>query len=51
MSKPTQKELEEFYYQNHKHIHVAGTTIGEHIDTCAVCDKDIRNGIHLSTKG
>lgn len=28
------------------HIHVAGTTVGEHIDTCATCGRDIRDPIH-----
>ncbi len=30
-----------------RHTHVAGTTVGLDIDTCALCGKDIRNDIHL----
>jgi hypothetical protein len=33
-----------------KHIHAAGTLIGEDIDTCAHCGADIRNEIHHDTK-
>lgn len=29
------------------HIHVAGTTIGKHIDTCAKCGHDLRHESHL----
>lgn len=29
-----------------KHMHVAGTTVGKHIDTCAVCGEDLRADIH-----
>lgn len=28
------------------HTHVAGTTVGKHIDTCAVCGHDLRHEIH-----
>ena len=28
------------------HLHVAGTTIGKHIDECAKCGNDIRARIH-----
>lgn len=28
------------------HIHVAGTTVGKHIDECAVCGQDLRSSIH-----
>lgn len=28
------------------HCHVAGTTIGKHIDECAKCGHDIRHPIH-----
>ena len=28
------------------HIHVAGTTAGLHIDTCALCGSDLRSLIH-----
>ena len=30
-----------------EHYHVAGTTKGLHIDTCAKCDHDIRHPIHI----
>lgn len=29
-----------------RHYHVAGTTVGKHIDECAKCGQDIRSGIH-----
>ena len=29
-----------------KHIHKAGTTVGKHIDECALCGHDIRHEIH-----
>ena len=29
-----------------KHIHRAGTTVGKHIDECALCGHDIRHEIH-----
>ena len=29
------------------HVHVAGTTIGKHIDECALCGDDLRSPIHL----
>jgi len=28
------------------HIHVAGTTVGKHIDECARCGQDLRSDIH-----
>jgi hypothetical protein len=28
------------------HIHVAGTTVGKHIDECARCGRDLRHPIH-----
>lgn len=28
------------------HYHVAGTTIGKHIDECAKCGRDLRSDIH-----
>jgi hypothetical protein len=28
------------------HIHVAGTTVGKHIDECARCGQDLRCSIH-----
>ncbi len=31
-----------------KHVHVAGSTIGKHIDECARCGHDIRHEIHGS---
>ena len=30
-----------------RHYHVAGTTAGLDIDTCAQCGRDIRDAIHL----
>lgn len=38
----------EFGAVNSGHIHVAGTTIGKDIDTCAKCGHDIRHEIHRS---
>jgi len=35
------------YFEEAKHVHVAGTTIGLDIDTCAKCGKDLRNDIHI----
>lgn len=32
---------------NTRHYHVAGTTAGLGIDTCAKCRRDIRDEIHL----
>jgi hypothetical protein len=29
-----------------KHMHIAGTTVGKDIDTCAVCGEDLRADIH-----
>lgn len=29
-----------------RHTHVAGTTVGKHIDECATCGEDIRAEIH-----
>jgi hypothetical protein len=29
------------------HCHVAGTTVGKHIDECARCGRDLRHPIHL----
>lgn len=29
------------------HCHVAGTTVGQHIDKCAKCGLDLRDGVHL----
>ena len=34
--------------QQRDHCHVAGTTVGKHIDECAVCGHDIRHPIHVS---
>ena len=28
------------------HIHVAGTTVGRHVDECARCGQDLRASIH-----
>ncbi len=28
------------------HVHVAGTTVGKHIDECAECGRDLRDPIH-----
>lgn len=28
------------------HDHVAGTTIGQHIDKCADCGEDLRHSVH-----
>lgn len=28
------------------HTHVAGTKVGKHIDTCALCNRDLRDPIH-----
>jgi len=36
------------YFDKAKHYHVAGTTIGLNIDTCAECYKDLRDEIHIS---
>ena len=33
-----------------KHIHVAGTTVGLDIDTCADCGHDIRHEIHAGMR-
>jgi hypothetical protein len=30
-----------------RHYHVAGTTVGKHIDTCAACGNDLRSDIHF----
>ena len=30
-----------------KHYHVAGTTVGWHIDKCAACGRDLRDPIHI----
>lgn len=32
--------------QGRDHYHVAGTTVGKHIDECAVCGRDLRDPIH-----
>lgn len=32
------------------HIHVAGTTVGKHIDECARCGQDLRCSIHSRTQ-
>ncbi len=32
--------------ENEPHIHVAGTTAGLHIDTCAFCGHDLRHEVH-----
>lgn len=29
-----------------RHMHIAGTTVGKHIDECAKCGEDIRSPIH-----
>lgn len=31
------------------HIHVAGTTVGKHIDECAKCGCDLRHPIHATS--
>lgn len=31
------------------HCHVAGTTVGKHIDECARCGRDLRDPIHASS--
>lgn len=31
------------------HTHVAGTTIGKHIDECAVCGQDLRCDVHRTS--
>lgn len=31
------------------HIHVAGTTVGKHIDECARCGNDLRHPIHAAS--
>lgn len=33
------------------HTHVAGTTIGKHIDTCARCGRDLRHSVHQRSLG
>ncbi len=33
------------------HRHVAGTTVGLHIDTCALCERDIREDVHRDAHG
>lgn len=33
------------------HTHVAGTLDGLHIDTCAVCGRDIREDVHQGARG
>jgi hypothetical protein len=33
-----------------KHIHMAGTTIGQDIDKCAKCGLDIRDDIHIKIR-
>lgn len=35
-------------YSVQPHMHVAGTTVGRHIDECAVCGQDLRCEIHSS---
>lgn len=37
-------------YEGRDHHHVAGTTIGKHIDECAICGKDLRDPIHGSVQ-
>lgn len=37
-------------HQTVKHTHVAGTVIGQHIDTCALCGQDLRCDIHTSVR-
>lgn len=32
--------------QSERHMHVAGTTVGKHIDECAKCGQDLRADIH-----
>jgi hypothetical protein len=31
------------------HVHVAGTTVGKHIDECARCGCDLRHSIHAKS--
>jgi hypothetical protein len=31
------------------HMHVAGTTVGKHIDECALCGQDLRCEVHRSS--
>ena len=35
---------------NRPHIHVAGTTVGMHIDKCAKCGRDLRDPIHARSQ-
>lgn len=32
------------------HMHVAGTTVGKDIDTCAKCGRDLRHEIHRTVR-
>jgi hypothetical protein len=34
------------YLKTFSHYHVAGTTVGKHIDECAKCGLDLRDLIH-----
>lgn len=34
-----------------RHMHVAGTTVGQHIDKCAKCGRDLRDPVHYLHKG
>jgi len=29
-----------------QHMHVSGATVGQHIDDCAICGRDLRHEIH-----
>lgn len=35
-------------YSIQPHMHVAGTTVGRHIDECAVCGQDLRCAVHAN---
>lgn len=40
------KMLDDFRKKDRPHTHRAGTTVGKHIDECALCGHDIRHSIH-----
>lgn len=41
------KLIENYRKMERQHYHVAGTTIGQDRDKCAVCDLDLRDTIHI----
>ena len=45
-----QTAYEALFPPNQPHMHVAGTTVGKHIDECALCGRDLRNPIHSTVR-